>query len=1181
MPQLAARPALPASHVVRAAQNRLLDRIAGAPEPTKPDHGLPSVLDTPTSWPGPTHAPGQPDSDDRYEFGEAFATGGLGVVRRARDRRLGRTVAVKELLRTDAAAEHRFALEAAITARLQHPGIVPLYDIGRHATGEPYYCMKLVEGQTLEHEIRRRPQLADRLALIEHVIAAADAVAYAHRHGVIHRDLKPANILVGELGEAVVIDWGLAKDTTGAIADTLSEPPPTPTANGTISTMTEHGTVLGTLRYMPPEQARGEAVDARGDVFALGAVLYHVLAGEPPYTGVDPRVLATRVAEGAIDDLRRLCPDAPRELVAIAQRAMAPRPDDRYPGAEALADDLRRFLTGRLVGAHRYSTGEVVRLWLRRHRAVVGVAAASLAALAVGGAVAVQNIRHQRDAAASARTAAESAQTAAESALVVARRQVGEALLAQARTALDVDLAGALTTLAQLDLSEQTVARRARLLALAAESRGAPSRVLRGHKRPVQQVVALSDGALVSVDVAGDVWKWDPRAGTGAPLFDLGEQGVVLAAARDVPAFAAIGSRSARVERDGASQVVDTSAAERSVLHADEYRWQMSPGGETLAALREPVTLKGDARPPAYLWDMSQRTATLTVIPGKSGVGAALGPDGRTVAHDDPDRAAFLHADGKSTAMPAIQTPLEFSSSGAHLVAWAADEPPSQVAYTLATREVHPLGRQVMALAPDDHAVVVDFDSFTEQAELSLRSLATGEPRWTRTPVDSTSVQEWGLAGKFDVVVDPHGDGLALRTPEYWLLGSQTDGALPRRLDTGARRHAVWTTGGRFALAHHTEIHVWDPAPVHPGAQGLADLEVDVVSRDGTRALVHTTADPTPRLRNMSDGTSSEVACRIGVEVTRHTVIGLGNGWGDDGVREAVDAQGRVLYVDADGKACLADAAGAHVFALPDSTDHLALADAGPALAAGFADGAVLVWRDVAATPRRWELGAAIAEIALTPAGDGVVAHTRAGKVFALTPADDVPREIAVLDPGPPPTFFHPRAAVAVIPLPGQDAIAIHDFVAGTTKRRELILPTAPVAAYAPSGATLAVAVAGRRVLLLHGADDPGRELVLPDEARGLAFVGEDELAVLGESGALIRVDTVIGESAVIREGWTEPFTDWSVHFRMNLVAAPSGATHLLAETYFPVTTHPADAVPRGEALAEWLQTRRAGLAGG
>ena len=211
MPPVTTRPEVPASHVVRAAQARLLAHIGEADvdtstSPTLASTGTPSVLADPTSWPGPSRAPGQPESDERYEFGEAFAIGGLGVVRRARDRRLGREVAVKELLRTDPAAEHRFAIEAAITARLQHPGIVPLYDIGRHSTGEPYYCMKLVEGQTLEHQIRQRPRLIDRLALIEHVIAAADAVAYAHRHGVLHRDLQPANILVGELGEAVVID---------------------------------------------------------------------------------------------------------------------------------------------------------------------------------------------------------------------------------------------------------------------------------------------------------------------------------------------------------------------------------------------------------------------------------------------------------------------------------------------------------------------------------------------------------------------------------------------------------------------------------------------------------------------------------------------------------------------------------------------------------------------------------------------------------------------------------------------------------------------------------------------------------------------------------------------------------------------------------------------------------------
>ncbi|MFY0535825.1 serine/threonine protein kinase [Nannocystis pusilla] len=371
--------------------------------------------------------------------------------------------------------------------------------------------------------------------------------------------------------------------------------------------MTEQGTILGTLRYMPPEQARGEAVDARGDVFSLGAVLYHVLAGVPPYADVDSHALASRVVAGEVGDLSKRAPEAPRELVAIAQRAMALRPEDRYAGAEALAEDLRRFLTGRLVDAHRYSAGEVARLWVRRHRAVVGVAAASLAALALGGAYAVQNIRHQRDTAEAAQLHAESARGEAEVALATARKQTTESLLAQARAALDSDLVGSLGALARVDLSEETIARRARLLALAAETRGAPSRVLRGHTRPVAQVVGLADGGLVSVDLAGEVWQWDPQQGTGARLFDLHEHEVLLVAARDVPAFAAIGARSARVVRGGESQDIDIAMVDRGIYRALHYRWQMSAGGETLAALGEPVSsYSATAGPPAYLWDLTQ-----------------------------------------------------------------------------------------------------------------------------------------------------------------------------------------------------------------------------------------------------------------------------------------------------------------------------------------------------------------------------------------------------------------------------------------------------------------------------------------------------------------------------------------------------------------------------------------------
>src|SRR5689334_10716915 len=153
------------------------------------------------------------DDPDRYQQVGEHARGGLGRVVRAVDRRLGRTVAVKELLRQDQWHEARFMREALITARLEHPGIVPVHEAGRWPNGAPYYVMKLVEGRTLKELFAAKRKTSERLALLSHVIAIADAVGYAHSEGVIHRDLKPSNVIVGEFGETIVIDWGLARDT--------------------------------------------------------------------------------------------------------------------------------------------------------------------------------------------------------------------------------------------------------------------------------------------------------------------------------------------------------------------------------------------------------------------------------------------------------------------------------------------------------------------------------------------------------------------------------------------------------------------------------------------------------------------------------------------------------------------------------------------------------------------------------------------------------------------------------------------------------------------------------------------------------------------------------------------------------------------------------------------------------
>jgi tetratricopeptide (TPR) repeat protein len=313
-----------------------------------------------------------------YVLERELARGGMGRIQLARDRRLGREVAVKEVLATTGAIVRRFEREARITARLQHPSIVAVHEAGTWPSGEPFYAMRLVAGRALEDAITAARSFDERLALLPHVLAIADAMAYAHGQRVIHRDLKPRNVLVGEFGETVVIDWGLAKELDAA-ERTLDESPP-----GTSSRPgdTTAGDVLGTPAYMPPEQAAGKSVDERADVYAIGAILYHLLAGRAPYVAESSAELLAAVHSGPPEALPK---SMPSELVAIVERAMSRDATARYPTARELADDLRRFQTGQLVGAHRYSLRQLLRRWIRRHRtALVATAAATVAAITIG-----------------------------------------------------------------------------------------------------------------------------------------------------------------------------------------------------------------------------------------------------------------------------------------------------------------------------------------------------------------------------------------------------------------------------------------------------------------------------------------------------------------------------------------------------------------------------------------------------------------------------------------------------------------------------------------------------------------------------------------------------------------------------------------------------------------------------
>ncbi|MEM7308966.1 MAG: tetratricopeptide repeat protein [Planctomycetota bacterium] len=291
-----------------------------------------------------------------YEVLGELGRGGMGVVLRGRDRELGRDVALKVLqprLRDSREAVDRFIAEAQIAGQLQHPGIVPVYELGLMAGDQPFFAMKLIDGQTLRELLdAEREELSANRRLLTVFEQVCQTVAFAHARAVIHRDLKPANILVGRFGEVQVVDWGLAKvvgaePKPGAAAD---EPPPSPqTRRSETGDASLRGAVMGTPAYMPPEQAQGqvEELDARADVFALGAILCELLTGAPPYRGPSDQALDSAATARLADARERLAACATdRDLVDLALACLAAEPAQRPASAVDVAARVQSYLAG-------------------------------------------------------------------------------------------------------------------------------------------------------------------------------------------------------------------------------------------------------------------------------------------------------------------------------------------------------------------------------------------------------------------------------------------------------------------------------------------------------------------------------------------------------------------------------------------------------------------------------------------------------------------------------------------------------------------------------------------------------------------------------------------------------------------------------------------------------------------
>jgi serine/threonine protein kinase/tetratricopeptide (TPR) repeat protein len=395
-----------------AGDNKTLPLVEGTPE-----NSLAWVLNQ--------HLP--TPAGERFQLIRPHAQGGIGQVWVARDSELQRDVALKEIQPRFAERDDhraRFVLEAEITGNLEHPGIVPVYSLGRNAEGRPYYAMRFIQGESFLVAIRRfhqargehdleakkgaRPSWGIEFRqLLRRFLDVCDAIDYAHSRGVLHRDLKPANIMLGRYGETLVVDWGLAKVIgKNDIEPVQEDGPPEPGFAGasvTAARETVQGTTIGTPAYMSPEQAKGaiDQLGPRSDVFSLGATLYELLTGEVPFSGKRVAEIIEKVMKGQVQRPRTLDRTVPAPLEAICMKALANEPEHRYPSVRALAQDLEHWLADEPVTAYPELRLERLGRWLRHHRTWTYAAAAALVGVSLAatiGVVVVEQARRREEA---------------------------------------------------------------------------------------------------------------------------------------------------------------------------------------------------------------------------------------------------------------------------------------------------------------------------------------------------------------------------------------------------------------------------------------------------------------------------------------------------------------------------------------------------------------------------------------------------------------------------------------------------------------------------------------------------------------------------------------------------------------------------------------------------------------